>query len=315
MRLLLHLLPFRMALIGVIICVVIYTLLGLVGPYLIGLAIDKFIGGKDPQGLINLALLMLVTYFFFNLFTAIGNWVMARVSQRALKNVRRDLFEHLQKLSIRFYDTHSAGELMSRPDQWYRRYQPGSLANRDFTGRQCACLVGIVVAMFILNHWLALATLLIVPIMVFLRTLCDLHPQKASGSSEALGRMNSVTEEAISGQKWSKHSRNESVVEAFREGTRPYTGGSLSQCMPLCSCRSPMCWQFLCDRAGQVATWHCKLVSVDDRHVRYAMRLHQSAAADCQYIQRHPGCIGEAGVSSRSSIQRQKFRMHLMRSL
>ena len=64
-RLLPYLKPFRLPLIGVMVCVVVYTLLGLVGPYLMGLAIDRFIDGKDPQGLLNLALLMLLTYFLY----------------------------------------------------------------------------------------------------------------------------------------------------------------------------------------------------------------------------------------------------------
>ena len=72
-RLLPYLKPFRGPLIGVIVCVVVYTLLGLVGPYLIGKAIDRFIDGKDPKGLLNLALLMLLTYFLFNAFNAIAN--------------------------------------------------------------------------------------------------------------------------------------------------------------------------------------------------------------------------------------------------
>jgi hypothetical protein len=113
-RLLPYLKPFTLPLIGVMVCVVVYTLLGLVGPYLMGLAIDRFINNKDIPGLLNLALLMLLTYFLFNVFNAVANWVMARVSQRALKALRRDLFKHLQDLSIRFFDTHTAGELMSR---------------------------------------------------------------------------------------------------------------------------------------------------------------------------------------------------------
>jgi ATP-binding cassette, subfamily B, multidrug efflux pump len=53
-------------------------------------------------------------YLLNNLFHAVANWVMARVSQRALKQVRRDLFGHLQTLPLRFFDQPPAGELMSR---------------------------------------------------------------------------------------------------------------------------------------------------------------------------------------------------------
>jgi ATP-binding cassette subfamily B multidrug efflux pump len=73
--------------------------------------------------------------------------------------------------------------------------------------------------MFILNHWLALATLLIVPIMVFFTNFIATYTRKGFRElQKQLGGMNSVTEEAISGQKVVKaFRRNESVIEAFRE--------------------------------------------------------------------------------------------------
>src|SRR5512141_3078883 len=58
-RLLPYLKPFRLSIIGVLVCVLAYTLLGLAGPILIGQAIDRFINGKDSSGLLSLALLML----------------------------------------------------------------------------------------------------------------------------------------------------------------------------------------------------------------------------------------------------------------
>jgi len=50
---------------------------------------------------------MLAAYLLSNIFQAIANWIMAGISQRALKNLRRDLFTHIQGLSIGFFDTHS----------------------------------------------------------------------------------------------------------------------------------------------------------------------------------------------------------------
>src|SRR5512137_333207 len=99
-RLAAYLAYYKWALGMVLIFVVIYTLLGLLGPYLMGQAIDRFIGGKNPTGLARLAIWMLVVYLLNNLFQAIANWVMARVSQNALKRMRGDLFEHLQELPI-----------------------------------------------------------------------------------------------------------------------------------------------------------------------------------------------------------------------
>ena len=85
--------PFTVTMIIVFACVVIYTLLGLVGPYLMGVAIDRFITPKQPEGLGLIALLMLVTYLFNNLFRALaeladGLGIAAGVEGYAARSVR-----------------------------------------------------------------------------------------------------------------------------------------------------------------------------------------------------------------------------------
>ncbi len=218
-RLLPYLKPFRWLLAGVLVCVVAYTLLGLAGPYLIGQAIDRFIAGKDPQGLLAIVLWMLLTYFLANLFTALANWAMARISQRALKALRRSLFEHLQNLSIRFFDTHTAGELMSRLTNDIDAINQAVSQNVTSLVAGTLSLVGIVAAMFLLNRWLALATLLFVPLMAIFTNFIARYTRKGFRElQKELGGMNSVMEEAISGQKVVKaFRRNESVIEAFRQ--------------------------------------------------------------------------------------------------
>ena len=218
-RLLPYLKPFRLPIALVLLCVLAYTLLGLVGPYLMGVAIDRFMGGKDVDGLLNIALLMLLSYFFFNGFTAIANWVMARVSQQALRDLRRDLFAHLQGLSIRYFDTHSAGELMSRLTNDIDAINTAVSQNVTSLIASVLSLIGIVVTMFLLNHWLALATLLIVPVMAFFTNFIATYTRKGFRSlQKQLGGMNAVIEEAISGQKVVKaFRRNDSVLATFRE--------------------------------------------------------------------------------------------------
>lgn len=217
-RLLPYLSPFKAVLILTLVLVIIYTLLGLLGPYLMGRAIDQFIGGKDPVGLGRLALLMLVVYLLFNLFQGAANWAMARVSQQALKNLRRDLFTHLQGLSIAFFDTHSPGELMSRLTNDIDAINQAVSQNVTSLLASVLSLIGIVITMFVLNHWLALATLLIVPVMFFFTNFIATYTRKGFRAlQKSLGGLNSVMEESISGQKVVKaFRRNESVTEAFR---------------------------------------------------------------------------------------------------
>ena len=166
-RLVLYLKPYRLSLGLVTGIVLLYSVLGLGGPYLMGVAIDTFIGGKDPAGLMRTALLMLAVYVLSNLFQVIANWIMARVSQLALKEMRRDLFTHLQTLSMKFFDTHAAGGLMSRLTNDIDAINQAVSQNVTTLIASALSMLGILAAMFILNHWLALASLLVVPIMIW----------------------------------------------------------------------------------------------------------------------------------------------------
>jgi ATP-binding cassette subfamily B multidrug efflux pump len=218
-RLLPYLKPFTVVLVIVLVCVVIYTLLGLVGPYLMGVAIDRFITPKQADGLGLIALLMLITYALNNLFQAVSGWLMAGVSQRALKEMRRDLFAHLQRLPIGFFDRNPAGELMSRMTNDIDAINQAVAQNVTSLLASVLSLIGIIIAMFVLNAWLALAAVLVVPIMLWFTEFVARYTRRGFRDlQKQLGGMNSVMEEAISGQKVVKaFRRNDSVIEAFRE--------------------------------------------------------------------------------------------------
>ncbi|MBP1693195.1 MAG: transporter related protein, partial [Chloroflexi bacterium] len=83
LRLLPYLKPYRAKMLLVLGFVLIYTVLDIIGPYLMGVAIDRFISTKLTAGLALLCFWMLVVYLFDNLFQAIASWLMASVSQGA----------------------------------------------------------------------------------------------------------------------------------------------------------------------------------------------------------------------------------------
>lgn len=219
LRLVAYLKPFWPQLILVMLIVVAFTLLGLAGPYLMGRAIDIFIAGKDPRGLANTALLMLAVYLFNNLFQAASSWVMASVSQRALKQVRTDLFSHLQNLSINFFDHNPPGELMSRLTNDIDAINQAVSQNVTSLIASVLSLFGILIAMFILNPYLALATLLVVPIMVWFTNFVARYTRKGFRElQKQLGGLNGQTEEALSGQKVVRaFRRNDTVVDSYRQ--------------------------------------------------------------------------------------------------
>ncbi len=211
--------PFKTALAVTIVLVLIYTILGLMGPYLMGQAIDLFISTKRAAGLASIALLMLAVYVLNNVFQAIANWIMAGISQRALKQMRTDLFTHLQTLPIRFFDTNPAGDLMSRLTNDIDAINQAVSQNVISLIASVLSMVGILIAMFILDRWLALASLLVVPIMFWFTQFVARYTRKGFRELQKhLGELNAVMEESISGQKVIRaFRRNESAIDAFRQ--------------------------------------------------------------------------------------------------
>ena len=221
-RLLPYLIPFKALLILVFGLVVVTTVLGLIGPYLMGLAIDRFIAVKELAGLAKISLWMLIIYLLSNLSQAASAWLMADVSQRALKRLRGDLFSHLQTLPIRFFDSNQAGELMSRLTNDIDAVNQAVSQNVTSLLASVLSLIGILIAMFVLDVWLALASLLVVPIMFAFTEFVARYTRRGFRElQKSLGDLNGVMEETISGQKVVKaFRRNESALAAFRRSNQ-----------------------------------------------------------------------------------------------
>ena len=218
-RLYAYLKPYRAKLLLVVVLVVAYTLLSLAGPYLMGQAIDRFIGGTDKAGLVRTAVLMLASYLGYLFFQVLANRLMAWIAQYALKDVRQALFKHLQTLSMEFFDKHSAGGLMSRLTSDIDAINQAISQNVVAMVASLLQMVGILIMMVVLNPSLALFTLLVVPLMLaFTRFIASYTAKGYRDLQRDLGQLNAVTEETFSGQKVVKaFQRNESVIEQFNE--------------------------------------------------------------------------------------------------
>ena len=217
-RLVEYLFPYKSKLLLVAFLVVLYSLLGLVGPYLIGVAIDRFIVKKDLPGLEKIALSLLVVYLFYNLFQLIAGWIMAKVSQTALRQLSGDLFTHIQTLPVSYFDHNSAGSLMSRLTNDIDAINQAVSQNVTSLVASVLSLVGIVVTMFLLDARLALTTLLVIPIMLCLTQFVAHYTRKGFRElQKQLGEMYGVMEESISGLKVIKaFRRNAEVIERFQ---------------------------------------------------------------------------------------------------
>ena len=201
-RLLATLRPYRWALVGVFVLVVVNTLLDLLVPFLMGLSIDRFIVTGDLAGLLRIVLLMLGAYLGAWLAKVGQSVIMARVSQQAMRTLRRDLFEHLQTLSLSFFDRHPHGELMSRLTNDLDAISRVLAQNVTelFTG--ALTLVGILVMMFAINFWLALGSMIVFPLMMALVGFVGKRTRKGFREYQMrIGQLNGKLEEMFSGQR------------------------------------------------------------------------------------------------------------------
>ncbi len=207
----------QIGLILVICLVTLATLLRLLGPYLIGVAIDRYIRPVEIEGLGLMVLLLSAIYIITALTTWLQNYVMADVSQQTIKELRRDLFAKLQTLSLRFFDRTPHGELMSR--------LTNDIENISNTLRQSVTefissvltMTGVVFVMFTLNWPLALISLSTIPCVALITKILAKHTRKSFVAQQKdLGAMNGLIEETITGQKIVKlYGREQEVIKKF----------------------------------------------------------------------------------------------------
>ena len=207
-RLVSYLRPYGWLLAGVFVLVVINTLLSLAQPYLMGMAIDRYISTKDVPGLLRIALLLAGAYLANSVFSIAQNWIMALISQKVLRALRGELFSHLQSLALRFFDQRTQGELMSRLTNDIDAINQGiSMSLTQLLGSLFS-VVGIIAAMFALNVHLALGAMTVLPLIMVMTTLIGRRTRTGFRQLQTeLGHINGLMEETISGQR---------VVQAFR---------------------------------------------------------------------------------------------------
>ncbi len=221
-RLLPYLRPFQKSVSSVLLLVVVYTFLGLLGPYLMGVAIDRLLSTRLSAGLARVSLEMLVVYLSYNVLQALAGRLMAGVSQLALKQLRADLFLRVQRLPVAFFDRNPAGDLLSRLTNDIDAINQAISQNVTTLVASSLSMVGIVLAMVMLNYWLALASLLVVPIMFgFTRFVARYTRKGCRDLQRDLGQLTGVLGEAISGQRTSQaFRRKEAAIAGFQAGNQ-----------------------------------------------------------------------------------------------
>jgi ATP-binding cassette, subfamily B, multidrug efflux pump len=211
------------------------------GPYLVMVGIDRYFptdsggaahtsflsnaGGPtrlllrhlptDPaQGITRLALIYLVALVSAYLFEFIQTYLMQWTGQKIMFDMRRDIFRHMQRMDIGFFDNHAVGRLVTRltsdVDAINEMFTGGILAIVDdfFT------LTIMAIVMLSINWWLALFAFAVLPVILFVTRLFRNSVRESYRRVRAaIARINSFTQEHVSGM---------SVVQLFNREERAY---------------------------------------------------------------------------------------------
>ena len=113
-RLLAYLKPYKGQALVALAFVLAVSFLELVGPYLTKVAIDVYIQARDWPGLMRLSLVFLVVLILRMITGFIQDYVLQMTGQRIMYDLRSQIFRHLQRLPMRFFDTNPVGRLMTR---------------------------------------------------------------------------------------------------------------------------------------------------------------------------------------------------------
>ena len=159
--------------------------------------------GNDITLYVFSALIILASvYFISSLGSYIQSRLMVSISQNSIKQIRDDLFNKMQSLPVRYYDTHPTGELMSRYTNDVDNIDV--MLNNSLTSivSGVVTLLGTFIFMLATNIWLTLITIIFIPLLVFGAGFIGKNSAKYYGAQQAaLGAVNGYIEETISGQK------------------------------------------------------------------------------------------------------------------
>ena len=191
----------------------------IMGTYLLKPVINKFILPGNREGLLLAVAGMAVMYICGALATLGYNQLMIRSAQKVVKEIRSDLFAHVQKLPLKYFDAHTHGELMSRFTNDVDTVQEAMNNSFAMIIQSFMMLFGTVVMMMVLSLQLSLIVVAFLLIMfVFIKFNGQRSKKYFQRQQAELGKINGFVEEMTAGLKVEKVFNHEKKdFEAFCE--------------------------------------------------------------------------------------------------
>ena len=221
-RLLSYIKAYKIQFIFVIICIIISAAVNVKVSSFIQTVIDSYItpmlssGSTDFSGLLSAITQMAVICVIGILATFLYNRIMVSVSQGVLKRIRDDMFAHMQTLPIKYFDTHTHGDIMSHYTNDTDSLRQMLSQSLTMFMSSAITIISVAITMLRLNLWLsAFVAVFICLMLTVTKSVAGKSSKFFIKQQQALGSLNGYIEEMINGQKVIKVFCHE---EAAKEG-------------------------------------------------------------------------------------------------
>lgn len=219
LRLLKYMERYKFRLILMVIFAIGGTVFNIIGPKILGKAttelysglISKINGGSgiDFDKIIKILFGVMCLYVVSSVLSFIQGFIMTGISNDVTYNLRKDISKKINKIPMKYFESRTHGEILSRITNDVDTLQTGINQSVTQLITSATTLIGVLVMMLSINVWMTLATLLILPVSMFIISKVMKHSQKYfQDQQKYLGEVNGQVEEIYSGH---------TVVKAFNK--------------------------------------------------------------------------------------------------
>jgi len=201
--------PYNKRILSSLMLVIVTTALGLIMPYLLSIAIDTYISGRNMPGLLLMGFAMLSAYAVSMFLSRIHIRIISTTSRMIVKDIREKLFSHIQTMSFSFFDNRPSGKILARVIGDINSLQ--QLFNNTVTNLLPDTLVLLgVIAIMLSMHWqLAIASLMMLPVLaVALSVIQYVSERRWQDVRKKASTMNAFIHESFSGIR---------VIQSFKQ--------------------------------------------------------------------------------------------------
>jgi len=218
-----YLKPYKLKVVLVILLMILVMVCSLLNPYILKIAIDKYIGASNVVGLAQIAVFMIV----FNIISLIASRIrfnmMASVTNSALLDIRQELYTHIQKLSLNFFDNRPVGKILARVIGDVNSLQDLFTSSVTNLIPEILTLVFVTIIMFSMNFKLALISISFLPVLIIGFSCIEIFSRKRwQVYRSKRSNLNAYTHEDFSGirivQSFASEANTSSIFANYVKG-------------------------------------------------------------------------------------------------